>query len=62
MLKVLNCYLSAKKSYGTLSKGAIFFGQPYIYEYDKMHSKLEQKKPTKYIVNFLYIYFQQNTL
>ena len=25
MVKILNCYLYAKKSYGTLSKGAIFF-------------------------------------
>ena len=28
MVKILNCYLYAKKSYGTLSKGAIFFGLP----------------------------------
>ena len=28
MVKILKCYLYAKKSYGTLSKGAIFFGQP----------------------------------
>ena len=28
MVKILNCYFYAKKSYGTLSKGAIFFGQP----------------------------------
>ena len=27
IIKILNCYLYAKKSYGTLSKGAIFFGQ-----------------------------------
>ena len=27
----------------------------YIYIYDNIHSKLEQKKPTKYIVNFRYI-------
>ena len=26
-----------------------------IYIYDRIHSKLEQKKPTKYIVNFRYI-------
>ena len=26
MAKVLKCYLIPKKSYGTLSKGAIFFG------------------------------------
>ena len=30
MVKILNCYLYAKNSYGTLSKGAIFFGQPCI--------------------------------
>ena len=30
MVKILNCYLYAKKSYGALSKGAIFFGQPCI--------------------------------
>ena len=30
MVKILNCYLYAKKSYGTLSKGAIFFG-PTLY-------------------------------
>ena len=30
MVKILKCYLRAKKSYGTLSKGAIFFGQPCI--------------------------------
>ena len=28
MVKILKCYLYAKKSYGTLSKGAIFIGQP----------------------------------
>ena len=30
MVKNLNCNLYAKKSYGTLSKGVIFFGQPCI--------------------------------
>ena len=30
MVKILNCYLYATKSYGTLSKDAIFFGQPCI--------------------------------
>ena len=30
MVKILNCYLNAKKSHGTLSKGAIVFGQPCI--------------------------------
>ena len=28
MAKILKCYLIPKKSDGTLSKGAIFFGQP----------------------------------
>ena len=28
MIKILNCYLDAKKSYGTLSKGAIFLANP----------------------------------
>ena len=31
MVKILSCYLYAKKSYGTLSKGAIFFGHPCIF-------------------------------
>ena len=30
MVKILNCYFYAKKSYGTVFKGAIFFGQPCI--------------------------------
>ena len=30
MVELLKCYLIPKKSYGTLSKGAIFFGQPCI--------------------------------
>ena len=34
MAKVFKCYLIPKKSYGTLSKDAIFFGQPCI-----MHKK-----------------------
>ena len=28
MVKILNCYLYAKKSYGLLSKGAIFISHP----------------------------------
>ena len=28
MVKILNCYLYAKKSHGTLSKGAIFLAIP----------------------------------
>ena len=31
MVKILNCCLYAKKSYGTLFKGAIFFGHPCIF-------------------------------
>ena len=30
MVKILNCYLYAKKSYGTLSKGAIFLANPVV--------------------------------
>ena len=33
MVKILKCYLIQKKSYGTLSKDAIFFGQPCIIVY-----------------------------
>ena len=33
MVKILKCFLIPKKSYGTLSKGAIFFGQPCIFSY-----------------------------
>ena len=33
MVKILKCYLIPKKSYDTLSKGAIFFGQPCTSEY-----------------------------
>ena len=28
IVKILNCYLIPKKSYGTLSKGVVLFGQP----------------------------------
>ena len=28
MVKILKCYLISKKSYGTLSKGAIFLANP----------------------------------
>ena len=28
MVKILNCFLYAKKSYGTLSKGALFWANP----------------------------------
>ena len=40
MVKILKCYLTPKKSYGTLSKGAIFFGQPCIYRYEFEKCKL----------------------
>ena len=30
MVKILNCYLYAKKSYGTLFNGAIFFANPVV--------------------------------
>ena len=31
MVKILNCYLNAKKSSGTLSKGAICLANPVLY-------------------------------
>ena len=33
MVKILKCYLIPKKSYDTLSKGAIFFVQPCNYNF-----------------------------
>ena len=33
MVKILYCYLYAKKSYGTLSKGAIFLANPVYLQY-----------------------------
>ena len=30
MVQILKCYLIPKKSYDTLSKGAIFFGHPVV--------------------------------
>ena len=41
MVKILNCYLYAKKSYGTLSKGAIFLGQPCIFKHKKKINNLK---------------------
>ena len=32
MVKILKCYLIPKKSYGTLSKGAIFLANPVVWE------------------------------
>ena len=43
MVKILNCYLYAKKSYGTLSKGAIFFGQPCTLLYCRIKSFKSEK-------------------
>ena len=37
MVKILKCYLIPKKSYGALSKGAIFYGQPCIYRVGQIH-------------------------
>ena len=48
MVKILNCYLNAKKSSGTLSKGAIFFGQPCII-YPNNKDLLDTWTDTKYI-------------
>ena len=31
LVKIFKCYLIPKKSYGTLSKGAIFFGQSCVW-------------------------------
>ena len=42
MVKILNCYLYAKKSCGTLSKGAIFLANTVNW------------KHTKYIVGFIF--------
>ena len=36
MVKILNCYLYAKKSYGTLSKGAFIFGHTCISSISKV--------------------------
>ena len=38
MVKILHCYLYAKKSYGILSKGAILFGQPCIHKSNGINS------------------------
>ena len=47
MVKILNCYLYAKKSYGTLSKGAIFFGHPCIIGRNVSKEKERTKKILK---------------
>ena len=42
MVKILNCYLHAKKSDGTLSKGTSFFGKPCRNEYLNFIKNLKQ--------------------
>ena len=51
MVKIFTCYLIPKKSYGTLSKGAIFFGQPCVYGSDVGAVKNQLPKPK--IINFV---------
>ena len=41
MVKILNYYLYAKKSYGTLSKGAIFLANP-VYRTNFIVNKLKK--------------------
>ena len=45
MVKIFKCYLIPKKSCGTWSKGAIFFGQPCIYTYKITHTKTHAQLP-----------------
>ena len=52
MVKILNCYLYAKKSYGTSSKSAIFFGQPCIIP------KLQQSERRGIFVFLFYSIYQ----
>ena len=53
MVKILKCYLIPKKSYDTLSKGAIFFGQPCIiinqhtWNFEVIFSYFQKKKSFK---------------
>ena len=51
MVKILNCYLNAKKSYGTLSKGAIFFGQSCTWSGDVIEIQSADWLNTKAVVN-----------
>ena len=44
MVKIFNCYLYAKKSYDTLSKGAIFLGQPCKMKRDKIRLYYQMRK------------------
>ena len=45
MVKILKCYLIPKKSYGTLSKGAIFFANPVVEKimYRRLYLFLEKQ-------------------
>ena len=40
MVKILKYYLIPKKSYGILSKGAIFFGQPCFWRLENVSNNL----------------------
>ena len=44
MVKILNCYLYAKKSYGTLSKGAIFLANPVLLFVFEQHTAYSLSK------------------
>ena len=47
--------VGTKKACKLYRKYPIYIGS-FRYIYDKIHSKLEQKKATNYLVNFRYIY------
>ena len=42
MVKILNCYLYAKKSYGTLSKGEVFLANPVCSEFEFMRPSVSE--------------------
>ena len=52
MVKILKCYLIPKKSFGTLSKGAIFFGQPCIIFTKGIEVILLTSCPRRLFINF----------
>ena len=58
MVKILKCYLIPKKRYGTLFKGAIFFGQPCIFLMlmAQINVCSESYKLRHPIVIFMYLY------
>ena len=53
MVKIFKCYLIPKKSYGTLSKGAIFFGQPCILNMQKCYLSRTEILQNVYYANML---------